>query len=288
MKKKAIIAISICTLILLVVLGVIIFRTTAMSDFSPSGRLVVCSDGFSAYSFKTKQIKKICNVSGGFDVEFNNDKTKYISCDLTNDQNKFNIFEITAKTGERADIITALTGSGPCGIIPRYRPESDQISYISNGTFCLYDTSSKEKTAIDGLCKNTFSEYSYSWNQEGTKIVYMNDDDSISLYDFNTQTSKKLFSGTLPEFSKDGKYIAFQREGCLIIYDIASMKERNLGKNEYESLRFSPDDRYIAIGNSYYDFLGILEYTIKIVDSKTGKTRTLFQNGYATLGFDWI
>ncbi|HET7675110.1 MAG TPA: DPP IV N-terminal domain-containing protein, partial [Gammaproteobacteria bacterium] len=128
-------------------------------------------------------------------------------------------------------------------------------------------------------------EFDVAWAPNSNELVYSSERDGpehLFLYDFRSGRETRLTSGsghdTHPEFSPDGKLLAFVRDGKdLCVLDLASHKVRTLAKAEIDlhhplqnehPFAWSPDGRWIA----YLAWGARMYRNVEIVPAAGGKS----------------
>jgi dipeptidyl-peptidase-4 len=168
--------------------------------------------------------------------------------------------------------------------VTAWRPGNTQFSYAQkcNGDYCIFyihlETGEKfllvnsENLPILEAPRREkrFILPNYIWSPDGKQLLIPADQD-LFLYDLDTQKVTRLtldpYEERDPSFSPDGKWIAFLKNGCLCLFNLNSMRESELIRQENNQLigRFdwvyeeefeirkgyfwSPDSRSIAFYN---------------------------------------
>lgn len=139
-------------------------------------------------------------------------------------------------------------------------PDGKKIAFIVRGEVFA-------ASATDGgdAARVTFSpaeESQVAWSSDSRRLVYVSDRDGpthLFLYEFATsseiQLTREAASDDTPQFSPDGKMLAFQRAGEEIrIMDLDSRKDRSVASahlerpplNSDRAFVWSPDSKWIA------------------------------------------
>lgn len=131
---------------------------------------------------------------------------------------------------------------------PQYVPTTSYISYVEGGYLKLYDRINEDIITIARI-NNSFS---YSWNPNGTSVIYNKNDNSDKIYKFDLKTNVETyyFQGYRPIYSYDGKYIAYLESKTsqknLIIKDTKEGKEFDNHYGFKKTYRFIPNSSKIA------------------------------------------
>lgn len=105
-----------------------------------------------------------------------------------------------------------------------------------------------------------------------------------------------LFSGIIivncdqPVYSPSNRYVAFNREGSLIVRDVKNSKEykyntHNTFFGDIFNYRFSPDEKYVAFDLSVVGLTSSRTSHVKVWEFKTGRVIVL-KNDITTF-CDW-
>ena len=139
-------------------------------------------------------------------------------------------------------------------------PDGKKIAFVVRGEVFA-------ASATDGgdAARVTFSpaeESQVAWSSDSRRLVYVSDRDGpthLFLYEFatnsETQLTREAASDDTPQFSPDGKMLAFERAGEEIrIMDLDSKKDRSVARahlerpplNSDRAFVWSPDSKWIA------------------------------------------
>jgi len=130
-------------------------------------------------------------------------------------------------------------------------PDGKKVAFIVRGE--IFAVSSTEGGDAARATFTPAQESQMAWAPDSRRLVYVSDRDGAShlfLYDFTTnsetQITRDRASDDTPEFSPDGKMIAFERGGREIaVYEIDSKKERGVVKASLERPPLSSDRPYV-------------------------------------------
>jgi Tol biopolymer transport system component/C-terminal processing protease CtpA/Prc len=139
-------------------------------------------------------------------------------------------------------------------------PDGKKIAFIVRGE--IFAVSSTDGGDAARVTYSPADESQVAWSADSRRLVYVSDRDGpthLFLYDFATNTESRLTndqaSDDTPEFSPDGKSIAFERGGEEIrLYDLGSKNEHTVAKAHLERpplssdrpFAWSPDSKWIA------------------------------------------
>ncbi|HEV2904814.1 MAG TPA: LpqB family beta-propeller domain-containing protein [Pyrinomonadaceae bacterium] len=130
-------------------------------------------------------------------------------------------------------------------------PDGKKIAFIVRGE--IFAASSTDGGDAARVTFTTAEESQVKWSTDSRRLVYVSDRDGVThlfLYDFATNTETQITrdqaSDDTPQFSPDGKLIAFQRGGAEIrVYDIDSKTERTIAKARLQRPPLNPDRPYV-------------------------------------------
>jgi tricorn protease len=139
-------------------------------------------------------------------------------------------------------------------------PDGKKIAFVAHGE--VYAASSKDGGEAFRVTHTPGLEHGLAWAPDSKRLAYVSDRDGaghIYLYDFTKSTETRLTNSPktdlIPQFSPDGKKLAFDRDGKeLVLLDVDSKQEKVLAtglldRAPYQSSRsmaWSPDSKWIA------------------------------------------
>jgi tricorn protease len=158
-----------------------------------------------------------------------------------------NIFRRGAPAGPAVDHLRLTDGISEMAL----SPDGKKIAFIVRGE--IFAASSTDGGDAARVTFTAAQESQIAWAPDSRRLVYVSDRDGAShlfLYDFatnsETQITRDRASDDTPEFSPDGKMIAFERGGREIaVYEIDSKKERSVAKASLERPPLSSDRPYV-------------------------------------------
>jgi len=139
-------------------------------------------------------------------------------------------------------------------------PDGKKIAFIVRGEIFAASTTDAGDAARVSL--SPAEESQVSWSADSRRLVYISDRDGAThlfLYEFatnnETQLTRETASDDTPQFSPDGKMIAFGRAGEEIrVIDVETKKERSIARARLQRpplisdrpFVWSPDSKWIA------------------------------------------
>lgn len=140
-------------------------------------------------------------------------------------------------------------------------PDGKKVAFIARGD--VFAASSESGGRADRITTTPAAEFHVAWAPDSRRLVYVSERDGaahVVLHDFASDSEHMLTSGNVgdmrPQFSPDGKTIAFVRDGtALMVVDPATGKERRIVSGRIDLVRplesdrpfaWSPDGRWLA------------------------------------------
>lgn len=139
-------------------------------------------------------------------------------------------------------------------------PDGKKIAFIVRGE--VFAASTTDGGDAARVTYSPAEESQVAWSADSRRLAYVSDRDGPShvfLYDFATNTETQLTRGAAsddtPQFSPDGKLLAFERSGEEIrVMDLDGKKDRSVARGQLERpplssdrpFAWSPDSKWIA------------------------------------------
>jgi tricorn protease len=183
----------------------------------------------------------------------------------------FGIWKMNVASGEAARVSVTLRGA-PAGETTEHRsltngfeelalsPDGKKVAFVAHGQ--VFAASAKDGGDAARVTNTAGAENQIAWTPDSKQLVYVSDRDGtphIFAYDFPTRIETQLTRGaqpdTQPQFSPDGKMLAFLRSAeQLIVLDMATKQEHvaatgHLDRPPLGSARpymWAPDSKWLA------------------------------------------
>src|ERR1051326_6976590 len=139
-------------------------------------------------------------------------------------------------------------------------PDGKKVAFIARGD--VFAASSKEGGDAMRVTNTAAAETNLDWAPDSRSIIYCSDRSGtfhVYRFDFATEKETQLTSGdgsdAIPQFSPDGKQVAFQRNHReLDVLDLATNQVKTLATGRFDrrpyvspgSMTWSPDSKWIA------------------------------------------
>jgi|CZKC01.1.fsa_nt_gi Tol biopolymer transport system component len=184
----------------------------------------------------------------------------------------FGIWKLNVASGEAARVSVTLRGA-PAAETAEHRSltngfeelalssDGKKVAFVAHGQ--VFAASAKDGGDAARVTNTSGAENQIAWTPDSKQLVYVSDRDGtphIFTYDFPARTETQLTHGsqadTQPQFSPDGKMLAFLRAAQqLIVLDLATKQEHlaatgHLDRPPLGSARpfmWSPDSRWLAL-----------------------------------------
>jgi tricorn protease len=184
----------------------------------------------------------------------------------------FGIWKMNVASGEATRVSITLRGA-PAGETAEHRsltngfdelalsPDGKKVAFVAHGQ--VFAASAKDGGDAARVTNTSGAENQIAWTPDSKQLVYVSDRDGtphIFVYDFPTRTETQLTHGakpdTQPQFSPDGKMLAFLRSAeQLMVLDVATKQEHiaatgHLDRPPLGSARpymWSPDSKWLAL-----------------------------------------
>src|SRR5579864_6249167 len=184
----------------------------------------------------------------------------------------FGIWKLNVASGEAARVSVSLRGA-PAGETAEHRsltngfdelalsPDGKKVGFVAHGQ--VFAASAKDGGDAARVTNTSGAENQIAWAPDSKQLVYVSDRDGtphIFSYDFPTRIETQLTRGsqpdTQPQFSPDGKMLAFLRSAeQLVVLDMGTKQEHvaatgHLDRPPLGSTRrfmWSPDSRWLAL-----------------------------------------
>ncbi len=171
----------------------------------------------------------------------------------------FGIWKLDTASGQAAPVSIALRGAVPSPAVQHLTlssdisdlalsPDAKKIAFAVRGE--IFAASARDGGDATRVTRTPDAkEYGIVWSPDSKRIVYASERESpvrLFLYDFTTNEETQLTRGTaddaFPQFSPDGKLLAFFRGGHeLRVLDLAAKQERILATGSLDAPPFGPD-----------------------------------------------
>ena len=197
----------------------ILFVTTIIVTYNiidnrlPSGKLIVMNeainkdklDGISIINLRTNKTNIISQV-GRYSCMDYCEKRNSVYAVSQEDSGESEIFEISLDNKETQTVKLRVNEDDT----RKYEylkcvPNRNAISYSDNGNIYFYDFDTEKESILISDC------HDYSWNKNGTKIIYGNLKDMF-IHEFDLTLKKDInlkINGYSPQYSSDEKFINF-------------------------------------------------------------------------------
>jgi Tol biopolymer transport system component/C-terminal processing protease CtpA/Prc len=177
-------------------------------------------------------------------------------------ERNFKVWKLDTASGNASEISITRRGAPSSPAVERLRlsdqfrelalsPDGKKIAFIARGE--VFAASSKDGGDAARVTTSVANEYQIVWAPDSKRIVYVSERDGAShlfLYDFTTKTETALTSTAqpddTPQFSPDGKLLAFQRDGKeLRVLDLDAKQERVLTTGYFARPPLNPDRPFV-------------------------------------------
>jgi Tol biopolymer transport system component/C-terminal processing protease CtpA/Prc len=143
-------------------------------------------------------------------------------------------------------------------------PDGKKVAFVVRGE--VFAASAKDGGDAARVTTSPANEFQIAWAPDSRRLVYVSDRDGVNhiySYDFKTSAESQLTrdaaADSTPEFSPDGKLLAFERDGReLHVLDMESKQQRKVAAAYFQRpplstngpFAWSPDSKWIAFVNA--------------------------------------
>lgn len=141
---------------------------------------------------------------------------------------------------------------------------------------------------------------SISWSPDGRAFVY-DYHGGVSIYDLQNKTSRVIASGSNPDWSPDGHWIAFRSpEGLAYAIDPVSLQLQDLfgHRKILWGVHWSPDSHYVMLSEQFDLLSNLLHFrnpfvmgvmtVLRIEDGASVPVESVFDPGISDRNFYWV
>jgi Tol biopolymer transport system component/C-terminal processing protease CtpA/Prc len=219
-------------------------------------------------------------------------------------EHNFRIWKLDTDTGKTAEVAIQRRGASAGPAIEHLRlsdqiselqlsPDGKKVAFVIRGE--VFAASATDGGDAARVSTSAADEYQVDWSPDSRRLAYVSDRDGIPhlfLYDFNTNTETQLTreaaDDSTPNFSPDGKSLAFLRGAKeLRVMDLADKKERMVVAGVFERppiiadrpFTWSPDSKwlaYVPVGESQFKNVNLVQ-----VENGTGKPASFLSNVFS-------
>ncbi|HEY6804973.1 MAG TPA: S41 family peptidase [Pyrinomonadaceae bacterium] len=216
-------------------------------------------------------------------------------------EHDFRIWKLDTETGKSAEVTIQRRGASAGPAIEHMRltdqiselqlsPDGKKVAFVIRGE--VFAASSTDGGDAARVSNSAAEEYQVNWSPDSRRLVYVSDRDRVPhlfLYDFGANTETQLTRDTVddstPEFSPDGKSLAFLRGAKeLRVMNMAEKKEHVVASGVFDRppiiperpFVWSPDSKWLAympIGASQFKNVEVVQ-----VDGGSGKPASFLSN----------
>jgi tricorn protease len=186
-------------------------------------------------------------------------------------EHNFRIWKLDTENGRASEVAITRRGASAGPAIEHVRmndqiqelqlsPDGKKVAFVVRGE--VFAASATDGGDAARVTTSSADESQIAWSPDSRRLVYVSDRDGAThlfLYDFTTNTETQLTrdaaDDSKPQFSPDGKWLAFQRDAKeLRVLDVNTKQERVVATAPLERQPFisdrpfvwSPDSRWLA------------------------------------------